>query len=68
MAKTITISAPIQPVGPSAVAASLGISRATLYRRLKRRVIPQPNIKIERTKRWSIAVIHKFIQDGVVAP
>lgn len=52
---------------PSEVAARLGVDRSTVFRWLGREVLPQPNIRVGRTVRWSTAAIDAFIEKGVQA-
>lgn len=67
MAKTTKEPVQAATMPPAAVAARLGIDRATLYRWLKRGVMPQPQIRVGRTVRWSVQAVDKFITEGVQA-
>jgi predicted DNA-binding transcriptional regulator AlpA len=49
----------------SDISATVGIDRATLYRWLQRGIFPPPTIRVGRTVRWSVAVVEKFIAEGV---
>ena len=52
---------------PSEVADKIGVHRASLYRWIDRGVFPAPTVKVGRTVRWPLAVVDRWIAEGVRA-